>query len=466
MTAGSALAYRFYGYQLRWLNDRSRFKIGKWSRQVGKTFTTTFEIAEELVSALVNGHAAPWVMLSRGERQSAENLRQLKMHLKAMGKAFEELESEFRVDENISYKQLEIRLSEDVWVIALPANPDTARGYSANIYLDEFAIHRDSREIWAALFPVISAGWRIIITSTPKGKSNKFYELMTAEGEDWSRHIVDIHAAVADGLPRDIEALKSALADDDAWAQEFELHWLDEASAWLSYDLITAVEDDAAGDPTLYRGGPCYLGNDIAARRDLWVTWVLEEVGDVLWQRMLVIRRRASFAEQDRVMDELFETFLVARLCMDQTGMGEKPVEDAKRRYGSARVEGVLFTPAAKLILATTGKQAFEDRKVRIQSGDTPLRTDLHTIKKVVGPTGVPRFLADSDSGGHADRAWALFLALHGSIDLQALPAGASIDPSPEINRPQRAEQGRVIDRPVARVRGQAGQRDRRLLGL
>ena len=28
------------------------------------------------------------------------------------------------------------------------------------------------------------------------------------------------------------------------------------------------------------------------------------------------------------------------------------------------------------------------------------------------GPTGTPRFVAASDASGHADRAWALFLAL------------------------------------------------------
>jgi phage FluMu gp28-like protein len=64
-------------------------------------------------------------------------------------------------------------------VTALPANPDTARGFSANVFLDKFAFHQNSREIWKALFTVISAGFRLIVTSTPNGKGNKFYELMT-----------------------------------------------------------------------------------------------------------------------------------------------------------------------------------------------------------------------------------------------------------------------------------------------
>ncbi|MCZ6029271.1 terminase, partial [Escherichia coli] len=73
------------------------------------------------------------------------------------------------------------------------------------------------------------------MTSTPNGKGNKFYELMTSNTLEnvWSRHIVDIYRAVRDGLPRDIAQMRQALNDDDAWAQEFELKWLDEASAWL-----------------------------------------------------------------------------------------------------------------------------------------------------------------------------------------------------------------------------------------
>lgn len=82
--------------------------------------------------------------------------------------------------------------------------------------------------------------------------------------------------------------------------------------------------------------------------------------------------------------------------------MGEKPVEDAKRNHGEYRVEGVLFT-LSKQTLAIHGKEAFQDRKVRIPMGNDALRADLHKLKKVTSDTGAPRFVADSDSNGHAD---------------------------------------------------------------
>lgn len=401
-----------YGYQKRWLASKARFKAGMYSRQTGKTFTNTLEIVSDCVQRAAHGGRKRWVILSRGERQAKEAMDEgVKRHAQAYGAAFQVFDHDVRIEQTV-YRALEVELPGGSRVTALPANPDTARGFSASVLLDEFAFHADSRLIWRALFPVISAGHDLRVVSTPNGKGNKFYDLMTKDDPlfPWDRHVCDIYQAVADGLPRDIAALRAALDDEDAWGQEFELKWLDEASNWLSYDLINAVEHDLAGDPSLYTGGPCYVGVDIGLRRDLFVIWVDELVGDVAWTREIIELKRAKFAEHDEALDDVFRRYMVARCCMDQTGLGEKPVEDAQRRHGS-RVEGVLFTPANKLTLATLGKQSFEDRRCRIPMGQPALRADLHKLKKEVGPTGTPRFVADTDAEGHADRAWACFLA-------------------------------------------------------
>jgi phage FluMu gp28-like protein len=402
----------FYPYQQRWAGNDSRFKIGMFARQTGKTFTTTFEVSEDAQLADLAGLRTRWVILSRGERQAKEAMEEgVKRHAQAMGSIIKAVEFDWKGEAN--YRALEVEYPNGSRITALPANPDTARGFSANCFLDEFAFHADSRKIWTALFPVISAGWKLRVVSTPNGKGNKFYDLMTSDDPIWYRQTVDIYQAVADGLPRNIEELRRALNDEDAWAQEYELKWLDEASAWLSFELITAVEHEHAGYPDQYAGGAVYVGVDIAARNDLFVIWVLELVGDVLWTREIITRKRISFADQDALLDDVFRRYRVARCCMDQTGMGEKPVEDAQRRHGTSRVEGVLFTGPNKLTLATKGKEAFEDRRLRIPMGDTVLRSDLHKLQKVTGPTGAPRFVAESDAAGHADRTWAGFLAIN-----------------------------------------------------
>ncbi len=410
-------------YQAAWMKDDARLKLGMFARQTGKTFTTTLECVVDCLIAEASGRRARWVILSRGERQAKEAIDEgCKRHLSAINEAFEVFETEWEGLSGARYRALEIAFPGGSRITALPANPDTARGFSASVFLDEFAFHKDSREIWKALFPVISAGHKLRVTSTPNGKSNKFYELATGENDGWSRHIVDIYRAVADGLPRDIEFLRRGISDDDAWAQEYELKWLDEASAWLPYELITACEHSDAGDPAGYQGGVCFVGRDIGRRNDLHVIFVWEQVGDVLWERERVEQKRATFVDMDEEFDRIMRTYRVARACIDQTGMGEKVVEDAYRRYG-ARIEGVLFTGPNKLIMATAGKERFEDRTVRISEGDPALRSDLHKLRKVASATGTPRFVAQRDDD-HADRTWAAFLGIHAAGN----PGGGPVD--------------------------------------
>ncbi len=404
-------ALQLYDYQKRWVQDDSRFKIAMFARQCGKTFTSTLELALDCVKADVAGSRKRWVILSRGERQAREAMNEgVKLHLAAMQAGFQAYDYEWEA----GIKALEVELPNGSKITALPANPDTARGFSANVLLDEFAFHQDSRAIWKALFPVISKpGLKLRVISTPNGKGNKFYDLMTGKDDGWARYSTDIYQAVADGLPRDIEELRRGAGDADLWSQEFELQWLDEASSWLDFELITSCEDELAGIPEHYTGGMCYVGVDIAARNDLFVIWVIEQVGDVFWTREIIERKRISFAEQDMLLDDVFRRYRVMRCCMDQTGMGEKPVEDAQNRHGTSRVEGVLFTGNNKLNMATRGKEFFQDRRLRIPQGDNALRADLHKVKKVTSNTGAPRFVADSDGNGHADRTWAGFLAIN-----------------------------------------------------
>lgn len=161
-------AINLYDYQRSWLRDQSRFKIGMFARQTGKTWTTTLEIVQRCLYAESIGKRDRWIILSRGERQAYEALNEgVKRHLKIYEAAFETIEYEWEG----KYKALEAQLPNGSRITALPANPDTARGFSANVFLDEFTFHHDSREIWKAMFPIVSRGFDLRITATPKAQS-------------------------------------------------------------------------------------------------------------------------------------------------------------------------------------------------------------------------------------------------------------------------------------------------------
>ena len=84
------------------------------------------------------------------------------------------------------------------------------------------------------------------------------------------------------------------------------------------------------------------------------------------------------------------------------------------------RVEAVQFTGPVKEALAYPVKAAFEDLNLRIPF-DRNLQADLRAIKKETTAAGNIRFSADRSENGHADRFWALALALHAASTSEGL---------------------------------------------
>jgi len=410
----------FTEYQRAFLADESRFVLCMWARQTGKSFAVAWKVALDVFERELRGERVLWVILSRGERQSREVMEKVRQAVRALlavrrvlSGQVEDLEEVFRAEDGAEYKQLEVRLPHGSRVVGLPANPDTARGFSGNVVLDEFAFHQHSDDIWRALYPTITRGYRLMVLSTPNGKQNKFYELWAHGGPEWSRHKVSIHEAVARGLRVDLEALRAGITDPDGWAQEFECEFVDATTAFLPYDLINGCEDALAStEGAALADGDLYLGVDVARRRDLTVMWLGERAGDVVWTRQVERMERAPFRAQRARLFDLLAMPRLRRCCMDATGLGMQLAEEAQERFGT-RVEAVTFTAAVKEDLAQTIRRKFEDRLVRIPP-DRWIREDLHAVRKVVTAAGNVRYdAARSEAQGHADHFWALALCLH-----------------------------------------------------
>jgi phage FluMu gp28-like protein len=101
-----------------------------------------------------------------------------------------------------------------------------------------------------------------------------------------------------------------------------------------------------------------------------------------------------------------------ARTCLDATGLGIGWADDAQAKFGSYSVEGVTFTPRVKESLAYPVRAQMEDRRLRIPH-DPLIRADLRSVSKQVTAAGNIRFTAERTPDGHADRFWALALAIH-----------------------------------------------------
>ena len=157
-----------------------------------------------------------------------------------------------------------------------------------------------------------------------------------------------------------------------------------------------------------------FLGVDIGRTHDLTVFWVLCKVGDLLITKDVVVLKNQTFSEQEKVLYSLLSSFQVKRVCVDQTGIGRQFAERAEEFWGKYKIEGISFTNGIKEHLAYQLRTAFEDKKIKIPA-DENIRSDLRAVKRENTCTGKIRFFADSNENGHADRFWALALAVEAS---------------------------------------------------
>jgi phage FluMu gp28-like protein len=438
-------AVPLYPYQQQWVKDASRFKLAVKATQIGYSFAAALEAVLDCIE-----HRALWIVLSRGERQSAEFMQKVVQHVEALRSVAGRLDSSFFG--KAKDRQLAVAFPNGSRIIGLPANPDTARGYTGNLILDEFAFHQQDREIWAAAFGRVSRGdLKLRVISTPNGQRGKYYELakecglhvppvtegdvstrQTAVRTIWSGHWCDVHKAVAEGCPMDAAMLRGAVGDEETWQQEYECAFLSERDNYIPLDLILRCEDAQASvvlppnwdDRT--QEGELYFGYDVARVDDLSVLAVIEKVGDVHWTRGLIEMRNMKFSDQEKILGDIIPRCL--RGMVDATGLGSEMAERLAERF-PGKVEAVSFTAPRKQEMAVRMKRHFEERTLRIPEY-AALRRDLNAVKRVVTSAGNIRFDAERTEEGHADRFWALALALQASGRTPRAVAAGALDES------------------------------------
>ncbi len=430
-------AVQLLPYQRQWVEDHSTLKIVVKGRQTGFSFAATLRAVLRCIERRTS-----WIFLSKGERQSRLLMEKVQEHIQSCGIVSQVHESQFF--EGTMIKQLEVRFPNGSVIYGLPANPDTARGYSGNVTLDEFAFHTDAEKIYTALYPITTRGYGLEIISTPNGQQGKFYELAKAAGladpataletlrkiredretasgnrEGWSPHWCDIYRALREGLSVNISRLRSGI-DEEAWRQEYCCEFLSSGSQWISPELFqSCVSSEATVDfrwpvDDLRRGDrqpaieSLYAGWDIARNRDLSVIWLSELVGEITWTRGVIEMRNVSTPEQLRRARALLP--MVRRMTIDRSGMGLVIAEQLDQEF-PGKVEGIQFTQPTKEALAVYARRRMEEMKVRIPDEDN-IRAAFHSVKKTQNLVGQSRFDTEHDAQfGHADHWWAFCLA-------------------------------------------------------
>lgn len=405
----SAWVGTFYPFQREWLLDTADVAACLKARQIGMSHTTSgFGV---LAGAF---HGELTTIISVGDRESAEVLEKAKRHAHVLERLGSRMAKATRVNAS------EIAFASGGRVLALPSTG--GRSFSGNVFLDEFAYQERAEAVWDAAAAVTALGGKIRIASTPNGVGNSFHQLWTINRPGWSKHEIPIERAVADGYPLDMERCWSiAKGDARLFDQLFRCKFLDGQAQYIP----SAAVGECSADDLYVHDAECYAGLDIGRTNDLTalVVVALDADGCRVVQRCET-RKRTSQADLDDLVERAFRDYPIARLCVDATGIGAFPAEQMQRRYGRRRVEPVTFSATSKEDLATGMYSAFTEHTVRLPLTDRALRDaepgtaqalrdDVCSLRRIITSAGNVRYDAPSTDAGHADRAWALALALH-----------------------------------------------------
>nr|BDD46386.1 hypothetical protein 4 [bacterium] len=424
----------FLPYQAAWINDNSKIKIAEKSRRIGLTYAQSYEDVRDCVKKTV-----PAVWFSSADESAAkEYILYCKQWAGIFNTVAEDL-GEMVIDEEKGAKALVLEFKNGTRIHALSSNPSGFRSKGGKVVIDEFAFHKDQASLWAAARPCITWGFPLRIISTHNGKNCKYYKFVedTKKGKlKWSLHTTAIYDAVEQGLADKImgrkltdaerqawiEEEKANCGDDATWSQEYCCIAVDEATAFLTYDLIESCELDNIEKALEQITGDLYVGMDIGRKKDLTVITLNERCEAVNYIRKLKILEKTKFHIQREILYSFLRHKNFRRACIDSTGLGMQLAEEAQKDFGQYRVEPITFTAAVKEELAYGLLRSFQDRNTRIPS-TTELREDLHSVKKISTGSGNIRFDVEADAtDGHADRFWSVALAVHAAGNSANIP--------------------------------------------
>ncbi|MGE4504049.1 MAG: terminase family protein [Desulfovibrionaceae bacterium] len=417
-------------FQAAWVADTSRLKLWEKTRQVGASWTAAYA-ADERTSAK-DARLDQWVS-SRDSIQSKLFLEDCVFWARVLNVVAQDM-GEVVIDKEKDISAYVIKFANGRRIHSMSSNPDAQAGKRGPRLLDEFALHPDPRKLWTIAYPGLTWGGSMEVISTHRGSHNFFNQLIREVREAGNPKGISLHRTtlqdaldqgflfkLQQALPEEDERqamdeaeyfdfIKAGCADEESFLQEYMCQPADDDAAFLEYDLIASCEYDERVDWRLCGSGRLYMGVDIGRKKDLTVLWVMEELGDVLYTRHVECLQNMRKSEQEAILWPWFE--LADRVCIDCTGLGIGWTDDAQDKFGTYRVEGVTFTPKSKEAMAYPVRGRFEDKRLRIPY-DREVRADLRSVTKQTTSAGNIRFTAERTPDGHADRFWALALAIH-----------------------------------------------------
>ena len=424
-------------YQKEWLEDNSQIKFAEKGRREGFTYVQSYEDVRDCVTNAYYRKGRPlkvW-FTSADITAAKEYIDYCKEWASFFNNVAKDL-GELLIDEERDVKALCIEFKNGTRIYALSSNPAQFRSKGGKVVIDEYAFHKDQKGLWKAAFASAKMwGYPIRVISTHKGKQTYFYKIIEKIKKgllNYSLHTVTIFDAVADGLADKIKGrnltkeerqefldeMRKDAGDEVTWREEFCCEPVDEATAFLPYELINGCKEANVVRPfdELETLGDLYLGYDIARKGHKSVISIIEKIEKVKYLRYQVELKNMRYRDQKELLYSFLRLKNLRRACIDATGIGNNLAEDAQIDFGKSKVEMVTFTNASKEEMANLLYIAMEDRNLRLDDNiPQEVIEDFHSIKRITTKAGNTRLDADVTENGHADCFWSVSLANSGA---------------------------------------------------
>jgi phage FluMu gp28-like protein len=382
-----------FEYQKDFIDADNRKKVCRAGRQVGKSRCVAW-IA--LHKALMEP-PADVIITAEAQRQARELINQIKSELSESPIEH----SQWGIDRGV---QMTIEFDQGSRIIALPTgrSGEKIRSYTADMLIVDEAAFVDDDIYYDALEPMtLTTDGDIVLTSTPLGKSGFFYE--KDQHPEWHRTHVPSSASplISDAK---FEEMKSGRTQRQI-QQELLGEFVSSESTFFPTELLKSCSKT-----NIRRQSPTsYLSVDPAGTgADRAVLLSIDDAGNVFDVEVVnpdseqPLTDIIDFAEAKHEVNDYEE------IRIDQTGMGQGPVEMLRSRLGRRLVSGVKLKTKNKQDLYQSLKAELEAGSVTIPATEEFIR-ELDNIGYSQTRTGMYKFHAQS---GHDDRADALAIAV------------------------------------------------------
>jgi phage FluMu gp28-like protein len=381
---------------------------------------------DSVVKAAKKGGKDVWIM-SRDEMQARQYHQNCKLWARVLGHAAADHgEQVFSSSGGSSVKVNVLTFASGASIYALSSNPDAIVGKSGHVKLDEFALHRDQRTLYAVAKPVTQWGGTLSIISTHRGPGTLFNQIVTEikEGRSaarWSLHEIPVQLAVEQGIVEKINAAKGTdesraawlarqrdeCRSEDDWNQEYCCIPASENSAFITYEMLTAAQDPGCMrdfDYLLACENPLYAGVDIGRTKNLSVVDVGEKIGPVMYDRLRIELSNQPYSVMEEHLRKILDLPQLQHACIDKGLIGGYLAERLTCAF-PCKVRPLSLSLPEKERLASGLHADFSDGLLRIPPDDK-LWADLRGIKKFLTSGNHPRFDGETDDS-HCDRFWA-----------------------------------------------------------